>query len=56
MPVETVLPKPDKERADDAPQHVLAAGPLQTVALRSFILTGLFLLVLLTCPPGTGPS
>jgi predicted PurR-regulated permease PerM len=35
-----------QEREDDEPQHVLAAGPLQPVALRSFMLTGLFLLAL----------
>ena len=37
---------PEKEREDEGPQEVLAVGPLQTVAPRSFILMGLFLLVL----------
>ena len=31
---------------DEEPQHVLTVGPLQTVAPRSFILMGLFLMVL----------
>jgi hypothetical protein len=35
-----------KEREDEGPPKVLAVGPLQTVAPRSFILVGLFLLVL----------
>jgi predicted PurR-regulated permease PerM len=42
--------RPEKEPADEGPQQVLAVGPLQTVAqavaLRSFILTGIFLLAL----------
>ena len=37
---------PEKEREDEGPPEVLAVGPLQTVAPRSFILMGLFLLVL----------
>jgi predicted PurR-regulated permease PerM len=36
----------EKEREDEGPPQVLTAGPLQTVAPRSFILIGLFLLVL----------
>ena len=36
----------EKDREDEGPQAVLAVGPLQTVAPRSFILMGLFLLVL----------
>ena len=36
----------EKERVDEQPQQVLAVGPLQSVAPRSFILIGLFLLVL----------
>ena len=37
---------PEKERQDEGPQEVLAVGPLRAVAPRSFILVGLFLLVL----------
>jgi predicted PurR-regulated permease PerM len=45
MPVETVLRKrPENEQVDEGPQHVLAAGPLQPVHLRSLMVTGLFLL------------
>ena len=33
----------EKERQDEAPQHVLAAGPLQAAALRS-VMRPLFLL------------
>ena len=36
----------EQEREDEGPQHVLAAGPVQAVALRSLMLTGLFLLAL----------
>ncbi len=36
--------QPDKDLADEAPQHVLAAGPLQALTFRSLMLTGLFLL------------
>ncbi len=31
---------------DEEPQQVLAVGPVQAVVLRSFMLTGLFLLAL----------
>jgi len=36
---------PEKEREDEGPQEILAVGPLQTVAPRSFIPIGLFLLI-----------
>jgi len=36
----------EQEREDEGPPKVLAVGPLQAVAPRSFILVGLFLLVL----------
>jgi predicted PurR-regulated permease PerM len=36
----------EKEPVDEEPQQVLAVAPLQTVAPRSFIMLGLFLLVL----------
>jgi len=38
--------KVEKDRDDEEPPQVLAVGPLQAVAPRSFMLTGLFLLVL----------
>lgn len=41
MPKETVT-----EQVDDEPHGILAADPVQPVALRSFMLTGLFLLAL----------
>ena len=46
MPADTVLPERPEEQGDERPPEVLAVGPLQTVAPRSFILMGLFLLVL----------
>jgi predicted PurR-regulated permease PerM len=46
MPAETVLPERPEEQGDGQPPEVLAVGALQTVAPRSFILMGLFLLVL----------
>ena len=45
MPAETVPPG-GQEKERDEPAHVLAVGPLQTVTPRSFMLIGLFLLVL----------
>jgi predicted PurR-regulated permease PerM len=38
--------EPREKRVDEEPQHVLATGPVQAVAVRSFMLIGLFLLVL----------
>lgn len=46
MPAEKVLPERPEEQGDERPPEVLAVGALQTVAPRSFILMGLFLLVL----------
>ncbi len=46
MPEETALPQRPEEQGDGPPPEVLAVGALQTVAPRSFILMGLFLLVL----------
>jgi len=37
---------PEKEREDEGPPEVLAVGPLRTVAPRSYLLGGLFLMVL----------
>jgi len=38
--------EPRAKPVDEEPQHVLAAGPVRAVAVRSFMLIGLFLLVL----------
>ena len=47
MSVETVLQRrSEKERGDEEPQHVLVTAPVQGVPLRSFMVTGLFLMAL----------